>query len=729
MNLLSNSKKTIPYEKFFRFLNGTVTRPFPSALRVTAIYALIGILWIVFSDKALNLLVNNPAVIERFSMIKGVLYVLVTAGILYQLIYNALSRLFSFSTEVNKSYDRLCESYTLLKENQSKLTASEAQYRQLYNSMQSSYCVLELVYDENGKPCNVRFLKVNPAFQQVFGLNPEQTIGKLISELTPSFGQKWLDEFVRVVETGQAIVDTWYFDDLDKFFEIRMFSTAPSQFSAIINDVTEKRRMEDALYTEKERLMVTLNSIGDGVIATGNDGRVTMLNGVAEQITGWPHKDALGKHIDEVLRQQPGQHKTPPLSAVQAVIKTGKVAKRSEYMTVSSADGSQRIIADSAAPIRGSDGAMLGAVLVLRDVTEQHTREERILYLSYHDMLTGLYNRAFFEEEIRRLDTARQLPLVVLMGDVNNLKLVNDVFGHHSGDELLITIAQILKESCRTEDIISRWGGDEFTILLPKTGNTEAEAICERIQRRCAEYKVSGGVQLKPSISLGFSVKTSMDSDINGVIKTAESYMYNNKISASKDINEAFIESMLQSLYEEEGEISSMAKRIVGMCSSLGREMDMKERELEGLRMAALLHDVGKVVISRDIIAKPDGLTQDEWEEIKRHPGIGYRIARSTPELVGVSGIILSHHERWDGSGYPNGLKGVDIPLESRIIAVVDAYDAMTQGRPYKAVKPAEEAISEIVRYSGTQFDPEVVNAFICVIGTADEPLFGMTVA
>jgi diguanylate cyclase (GGDEF)-like protein/PAS domain S-box-containing protein len=565
--------------------------------------------------------------------------------------------------------------------------------------------------------CDLRVIEMNPACVRLWGL-PEGTTDANILDIAgeDQDPKALLDAVAQVLATHQPRTEVVHRPVGGIDVEIMLFPGEGDKISCILNDVTEQVRMSEALAAEQERLTVTLDSIGDGVIATDNDGRVTVLNGVAAQITGMSAAQALGMPVEHVLRQ----------GAAAAALREGEAQRRNDYTVTSLSDGTQRIVSENTAPIRSGDGRLLGVVMALHDVTERRIREERILYLSYHDMLTGLYNRTFFEEELRRLDTARQLPLAVIMGDVNNLKLVNDVFGHVMGDELLKNIAQILRESCRTEDIISRWGGDEFTILLPRTDQEGALAICDRILRRCSVFQDGAEGYLSPSISLGCAVKATAEMDIDTAIQIAENAMYSRKLTDSRDVYETFVNSLLRALRKDGGLADEHIERLTWMCVSLGREMGLEEHALDNLRVATMLQDIGTVVVDRNIIQKPGPLTEDEWEQIHRHPGIGYRIARASAQHVAISAIILNHHERWDGTGYPSGLKGDQIPLEARILAVVDAYDAMTQHRPYRQALSPEEAVREIVAQSGAQFDPAVVNAFVCVIGTADDPLGGI---
>jgi len=356
------------------------------------------------------------------------------------------------------------------------------------------------------------------------------------------------------------------------------------------------------------------------------------------------------------------------------------------------------------------DGALLRiSSAVLGTALERRQAEERIRYLIHHDDLTGLCNRTSFDEELLRLDTSRYLPLTVIMGDLNGLKVVNDAFGHEEGDKLLVKIAHILKSACRKDDTIARWGGDEFIILLPKADQRDAAEVCKRIRAACEKTRV-GPIQL--SIALGIATKEHPKQDIKEVLREAEERMYRNKLMERSSAKHAIISSLAQSLWETDYETEEHARRLQKWVIQLGRRLRFPENQLDDLALLGALHDIGKIAIQKGTLLKPGKLTEEEWEEIKKHPEIGYRIAGSCRDLAPIAEAILSHHERWDGHGYPQGLKGENIPQLSRIIAVIDAYDVMLTGRPYKKAVPKDAAIEELLRCSGSQFDPELVEAF-----------------
>ncbi len=487
-------------------------------------------------------------------------------------------------------------------------------------------------------------------------------------------------------------------------------------------DITDRVLAEQRLRQEKERLRVTLQSIGDGVIATDGTGRVVLINAVAEQLTGWPVRKAIGRLFEEVFDIYNEETGIKCENPVERVLTTGVVVGLANHTALRSADGTVRSIADSAAPILDESQRVLGVILVFRDVTEEKQKEEEIAFLSYHDRLTGLYNRAFLEEESRRLDTARQLPISVIMGDVNGLKLTNDVFGHGEGDMLLSRIASILRECCRNEDIVARVGGDEFCILLPKTNYGQAAEICKRIYARCESTDSglpSGNAKL--SISLGWGTKTEADGHLDTVMKAAEDAMYRRKLLESRSQHSFIISSIRTTLFEKSFETEQHAQRLIAYSKAVAQALGLPDDQVNDIELFALLHDIGKIAIDGHILTKPGKLTEIEWEEMRRHPEIGFRIAQSSPDLAHISEYILCHHERWDGTGYPQGLKGTAIPLLARILLVVDAYDAMTQDRVYRKAMSRDDACAELLLHAGTQFDPNVVWAFLELLERGEE--------
>ncbi|HCP14423.1 MAG TPA: hypothetical protein DIT32_01350 [Peptococcaceae bacterium] len=354
-------------------------------------------------------------------------------------------------------------------------------------------------------------------------------------------------------------------------------------------------------------------------------------------------------------------------------------------------------------------GNLNGILGISRDITERKQKEEEIYNLAFHDYLTGLYNRRFYEEELLRLDVKRNLPLTIAMGDVNGLKLVNDSFGHKLGDELLRKVAAVMKDSCRADDIIARFGGDEFVILLPKTDAAGTEKIISRINLLLSAEKING---VEISISFGHETKVHELQNIEDVLKSAENHLYQNKLFESASMRSKTINMIMNTLYEKNNREMLHSKRVSKICEEIALHLKLSKISVEKIKLAGLVHDIGKIGIDEKILNSPLKLSGDEWNEMKKHSEIGYRILSSANEFSEIADYVLQHQEKWDGSGYPKGLKAQEISIEARIIAVADAFDAMTGERTYGRVYSTQEAIEEIQNCAGTAFDPHIVNAF-----------------
>ncbi len=478
---------------------------------------------------------------------------------------------------------------------------------------------------------------------------------------------------------------------------------------SLIKEIQKHKQTEYNLYNERELLKTTLMSIGDGVICTDHTGRITMINETAKNLTEWYAESALGVSFDEVFHIINEFTKEKSENPIQKVIDSDKVVGLANHTVLISKNGIARPIADSAAPIRNIDGKTIGVVLVFRDVTDEKIRQNEIEFLSFHDQLTGLYNRRYFEAELMRLNTKRRLPLTLVMGDLNGLKLTNDAFGHSVGDNLLKMSTKIIKQCFRQDDIICRYGGDEFVVILPNTDSEATELIVERILEKVDKQKTEIGML---SISFGWDTKNEESEDIYQVLKRAEDFMYKKKLLESPSIRNATIQTIVTTLYEKSSREEAHSKRVSKICVQIGKSMHLSDREISNLKTAGLLHDIGKIVLLDGVLDKPGDLTDLEWIEIKRHPEIGYRILNNTIEMAELAEAVLGHHERWDGKGYPKGLCGESITLAARIISVADSYDAMITERPYRKALSKEEAVKEIIRNSGKQFDPIITDIF-----------------
>ena len=347
---------------------------------------------------------------------------------------------------------------------------------------------------------------------------------------------------------------------------------------------------------------------------------------------------------------------------------------------------------------------------VTRNIEERKKTETEILYLSYHDQLTGLKNRRFFDEIIKELENKKCLPLTLIMADVNGLKLTNDAFGHKAGDLVLMKVADILNRHCRDFDYSARIGGDEFVLLLPETDTATAEMMLKQINKSIAEERAKDEII---SVSIGFAVRSKPSEEIDDIFKKAEDDMYRHKLAESSSIRSKTINIIMNTLYEKNGREMLHSKRVGELCETIAETLGFDSNAVNQLRLAGLMHDIGKIGIEEKILNNTSKLDKEEWTQIKRHPEIGYRILSSVNEFSEIADHVLAHHERWDGKGYPQKLKGEEISLQARIISLADAYDAITSDRPYQKAFTQEQAAAEIQRCAGTQFDPRIAKIFL----------------
>lgn len=351
---------------------------------------------------------------------------------------------------------------------------------------------------------------------------------------------------------------------------------------------------------------------------------------------------------------------------------------------------------------------------IIVDISELKRRETQIKYLNQHDFLTGLFNRKFFEETLQRLEKEKILPVSIMMCDINGLKMINNIFGSLEGDRVIIDVAHLIQNCCGEQDVLCRTGGDEFTIIMPYADQERTQEIYQQIEHMMESYYRAGErVNYEISISIGYGVKERNEQALKETVKTAEEYLMHRKLLNQQSSHNSVLSSVMATLYARSNETEEHGRRLAQLTKMIGEQIGLGQGALDDLELLSMLHDIGKVGIDDRILKKPGQLTSDEWVQMKKHSEIGYRIAMATPELQHIAGLILRHHERWDGSGYPGGLKGLDIPLASRILSIADAFDAMTENRIYREALSKEAAIVELQACAGTQFDPELTEVFV----------------
>ncbi|MGE5417303.1 MAG: HD domain-containing phosphohydrolase [Acidobacteriota bacterium] len=349
------------------------------------------------------------------------------------------------------------------------------------------------------------------------------------------------------------------------------------------------------------------------------------------------------------------------------------------------------------------------------EIADRKVAEEKLKYLSMHDSLTELYNRLYFEEELHRLDTGRFGLVGMIVCDLDGLKLINESLGHDAGNRILVGTAKAIKKCFRASDVVARVDGDGFAVLLPHSNEELVKDVAHRMQAAIDELN-SNDNDLPVSVSLGWSIQHESRISLNEVFKEANNNMHRDKLYRSRNARSTIINTIMKILktrrLTDERQTEHLQYLVTEMANSLG----LAEHNIQNLRLLAQFHDIGKIGLPERLLFKPGPLTDLERHDMQRHCEIGHRISLSAPDLILVADWILKHHEWWNGKGYPLGIKGNEIPLECRILAIADAYDAMTHDRPYRKALTHDEALTELRKCAGEQFDPSIVETFTVII-------------
>ncbi|HHU72687.1 MAG TPA: diguanylate cyclase [Clostridiales bacterium] len=427
---------------------------------------------------------------------------------------------------------------------------------------------------------------------------------------------------------------------------------------------------------EEEKLQLILDSTAEGIFGIDLKGICTFCNKCTLTYLKYEtQEDLLGKNIDNILRNHniEGKHISPNDYKICEALRAGEGIHIDDQVFWRS-DGTSFNVEYFAYP-QYKNGEVIGGVITFFDITEKKRTQDEYIYLSYHDSLTGLYNRRYIEEELKNIDKPQNLPISIISGDVNGLKQANDIFGHEEGDLIIRTTADVMMNVCRSEDIIARIGGDEFIIVLPKTNTATAEIIANDIKAQLSA-----------------------------------------KVLDWKKFNKEIISTLFRNFMGDYPNERVHARNVSKLCRRMGERLNLSESEIMRLREAGFMHDIGKVTLGDELINKLVPLNNYEVMKIKHHTVVGYRILNSSDFTVDIAKYVLCHHEQWDGSGYPKGLIGKEIPLISRIISIADQYDFLMRTTTYKKGYSQQETIEILKSYKGKRLDPELVDEFIAMI-------------
>ena len=524
-------------------------------------------------------------------------------------------------------------------------------------------------------------------------------------------------------------VDIGRFDEIGRISS--SFNNMADKMQFLVNNLeaTVKRRTEELgstnqrLLDKGDELRLILDSTAEAIYGIDIHGNCTFCNLSCIRVLGYEGQDELlGKNMHDMIHHSRADGSPLPVTECKIFLafkeNRGTTADDEVFWK---ADGTSFATEYHSFP-QTKNGQVVGAVVTFMDITARKRKDNRIEYLSYHDELTGLYNRRYFEDTRAKVDVPSRFPISIVFADINGLKMTNDIFGHGAGDELIKMTARILAQSCREYDIVARVGGDEFCILLPNASEKNVEMILERIKAGFAFARVEA---VKCSISLGSDTKRNPEQSLDETLANAENAMYKDKLMSRQAVNKQIVDTIIEALHDRNPGEQRHSAAVSALCGEIGLALDLSQQETGRLKQAGYLHDIGKIVLDEDALAGK-AYSAEEIEKVRQHPVYGYRILNLLDDMLDLAEYVYSHHERWDGSGYPRGLSGEQIPLESRVIAVAEAYERVLNRGEQPFEERAKLAAQVVAKGAGTQFDPRIAQLLLGILASKqDGPLPG----
>lgn len=453
--------------------------------------------------------------------------------------------------------------------------------------------------------------------------------------------------------------------------------------------------------------------------------RRMILNYLSEPVVLFDYEGCLTDYSKDILRVMPNTHFEIGALTLKEFVAEGKfpgfrdVEMDQEFEWTVRFSGEIHIFQCKFKCMKDAKGLSIGKIFVFNDITSMRKTFFELEQSMLYDALTGLYNKPIYLTQVPQWSDSRYWPIALAVCNVNGLRSINDRFGTAYGDMVMKQLAHFVRIHIGDDTFAAKVdNGDILAVMEGKT-HEDAADIFEKIKQDMEEFFSE---ENPVHVEYGIAVKEREDVTMERVLSDARTSMQNKKMLRDNSASSSLVDSLKQTLSESDYETEEHVERTREMAARLGKKMNLSDSDIGKLELLAVLHDIGKVAIPHHVLVKKGKLNDEEFKIMQQHTIKGYRIAKSSPELGDIAECILSHHEKWDGTGYPNRLKGEEIPLLARIISAVDSHDVMVHNRPYHQAMPEEDAIKELRRCAGTQFDPNIVEVFTKLLEEEELP-------
>jgi diguanylate cyclase (GGDEF)-like protein/PAS domain S-box-containing protein len=676
------------------------------ALKISLVYLVFGVLWILLSDTFVGSLSLNREVVTSLSVIKGWIYVGLSTLLIYIIGNRYIRKLRQANQLQQKSYDELIAT----NENNAQLhTQLKQELEELERREQTIHAIFDATNDaiivHNAESAEIT--NYNHKAEVLFGftLKEIQEIGitnidirccngKLVETIrnAPTEGSKLLKWFATNKWGKRLYLETNY---------CKVTIGGTQCVLAVSRDLSERKNAAAELARAQAQKLALFKAIPDLMLLFDDQGIFLDYNQPTNFDLYVPPEQFLGKSMSDIF---PAEFTQKALGHIKQTINSGDI-QLLEYQLLQN----DQLHYFEARFVKSGDSE---ALAIIRDITYKKQLEQRLEFFSLHDSLTEVYNRTYFEEHILKIRSNNDKGVGIIVCDVDGLKLINDTLGHCAGDELLKIVAKTLKSCASFTDVVARIGGDEFSIIVFEPDQQKMTELSAAIKMAVKKYNKTN-LQLPLSLSIGWSANFSGHDDIDTLFKEADNNMYREKMHQGLSNHSAIVQAMMKALEARDFITEGHADRLQSLVEDLAQKLQLSSPMIADLKLLAKFHDIGKVGIPDNILFKPGRLKPDEAIIMRSHCDIGFRIAKSAPDLVPIAEWILKHQEWWNGKGYPLKLAGEEIPLACRVLTLADAFDAMTNDRPYRKAMNIQEAIDEIRKCAGTQFDPVLTEYFI----------------